>query len=109
MMKALMNTTGWAARLCMLLLVVGLTAGCTSTSTRESTGQYIDDSVITTSVKTAIYGDPDFKLGQISVKTYKGVVQLSGFVNSEKAVAKATDLARTAKGVKSVENSLIVK
>lgn len=109
MMQALMNKTGWAARLCLMLLLVGLMAGCTSTRTRQSAGEYIDDSVVTTSVKTAIYADPEYKPGQISVKTYNGVVQLSGFVNSQGAVAKATDLAKGVKGVQSVENSLIVK
>ena len=109
MMQALMNKTGWAARLCMMLLLVGFMAACTSTRTHESAGEYIDDSVITTSVKTAIYGDPDYKPGQVSVKTYKGVVQLSGFVNSAQAAAKAAELAKGVKGVTSVENSLIVK
>lgn len=109
MMNATMNKKSWAARFCMLLLVVGLIAGCTSTKTRESTGEYVDDSVITASVKTELYSDPDYKPGQVSVETYKGVVQLSGFVNSEKAAAKAVELAKKAKGVKSVRNSLIVK
>ena len=107
-MNATMNKTSWAARFCMMLLVVGLMA-CTSTKTRESTGEYVDDSVITASVKTELYSDPDYKPGQVSVETYKGVVQLSGFVNSEKAAAKAVELAKKAKGVKSVRNSLIVK
>lgn len=101
--------TSWMVRFFMMLFLVTMTAGCASTSTRESTGEYIDDSSITTAVKTAIYNDPDFKLGQISVETYKGVVQLSGFVNSAKAASKAEELAQTVKAVKSVNNSLIVK
>lgn len=84
-------------------------AGCASSPTQSSTGEYIDDSAITAWVKTAIYNDPTLKIGQISVESYKGVVQLSGFVDSQQAVGKATQLARSVKGVQAVENSLIVK
>jgi len=91
-----------------LLLVLLLTA-CAGGATYESTGEYLDDSVLTTKVKTSILGDSRLKLLQISVETFKGVVQLSGFVDSEGAAARAVELARTVKGVKSVNNSLIVK
>jgi osmotically-inducible protein OsmY len=84
-------------------------AGCASTATRESTGEYIDDSAITANVKAVIYDDAELKIGQISVETYKGVVQLSGFVNSPMAVAKAGKLAASVKGVVSVKNSLVLK
>lgn len=105
-MNNLMNST---KNLCIALLFAVMLAGCASTATRESTGEYIDDSVITTNVKTAIYADPDYKLGQIGVKTYKGVVQLSGFVNSPAAIVKAGKLTSAVKGVVAVENSLVVK
>lgn len=83
--------------------------GCAATQKHESTGQYIDDSVITTKVKTAIFNEETLKTMQINVKTYKGVVQLSGFVNSAQSVKKAGDVARNVENVVSVENDLLVK
>lgn len=99
----------WTAHLCMCLLFAVMIAGCASTTTKESSGEYIDDSVITANVKALIYDEPDLKIGQVSVETYKGVVQLSGFVNSQMAVAKAESLASSVKGVVSVQNSLVLK
>jgi osmotically-inducible protein OsmY len=96
-------------RIVIGLLLVALMAGCASSATQESTGEYIDDSGITASVKAAIYNDPMLKVGQISVETYKGVMQLSGFVDSAQAARRAVELARSVKGVKSVKNSLVVK
>ena len=94
--------------LLLLMLIVGFTA-CASTRTQESAGEYIDDSVITTKVKGLLAADDFLKSFQISVETYKGTVQLSGFVGSEKAVDKAGQIARSVKGVTSVKNDLIVK
>jgi osmotically-inducible protein OsmY len=91
------------------VLLVMLITGCAGGSTHESTGEYLDDSVLTTKVKTSILGDSRLKLLDITVETYKGIVQLSGFVDSTSASARAVELARTVKGVKSVNNSLIVK
>ena len=91
------------------MFVAVLMAGCASSPTRESTGEYIDDSAITAWVKTAIYNDPTLKVGQINVETYKGIVQLSGFVDSKQAVADAKQVARSVKGVQGVKNNLIVK
>jgi osmotically-inducible protein OsmY len=96
-------------RIVIGLLLVALMAGCASSATQESTGEYIDDSAITASVKAAIYNDPMLKVGQISVESYKGVVQLSGFVDSKQAAQRAVELARSVKGVKAVKNSLVVK
>ena len=93
----------------VLLMVIATFAACASTSTRESTGEYVDDSVITTKVKALLAEDDFLKSFQISVETYKGTVQLSGFVNSQQAVDKAGQIARSAKGVTSVKNNLIVK
>ena len=93
----------------VLLMLIATFVACGSTSTRESTGEYIDDSVITTKVKSLLAADDFLKSFQISVKTYKGTVQLSGLVNSQKAIDKAVEIARSAKGVKSVKNDLIVK
>ena len=81
-----------------------LVSACAATPKQESTGEYIDDSMITTKVKTAILNEPDLKVSQINVETYKGVVQLSGFVDSPDAGGKAVALARSVKGVTSVKD-----
>ena len=92
----------------LVILMVAFVA-CASTSKQESTGEYVDDSVITTKVKSLLAADDFLKSFEISVETYKGTVQLSGFVNSQKAVDKAGEITRSVKGVKSVRNNLIVK
>lgn len=86
-----------------------LAAGCASTSTRESTGQYIDDSSITTRVKKAIFDEPSLKVTQINVETYKGVVQLSGFVDTPAQIGTAASVARAVNGVASVKNDIRLK
>jgi len=83
--------------------------GCASTSTQEGTGEYIDDSVITSKVKAAIFNEPTLKSAEINVETFKNVVQLSGFVSSQTAIYKATELARGVAGVRSVKNDMRVK
>jgi hyperosmotically inducible protein len=93
----------------VLLMLFTTFAACASTSKHESTGEYIDDSVITTKVKSLLAADDFLKSFQISVETYKGVVQMSGFVDSQKAVDTAGQIARSVKGVTSVKNDLIVK
>lgn len=92
----------------VLILAISVT-GCAGGKKYESTGEYIDDSAITTKVKASILGDSRLKTLQINVKTFKGVVQLSGFVDSSEMATRAVELARTVKGVKMVNNSLIVK
>ena len=91
-----------------LVFVVALIS-CAGSRTSESSGQYVDDSVITTKVKTALLVDPDVKSLDIGVETFKGVVQLSGFVNNAEQARKAVEIARSVQGVKSVKNSLVVK
>lgn len=81
----------------------------TSTSKRESTGEYIDDAVITTKVKAAILNESTLKSYEINVETYKGVVQLSGFVSTQTEITKAAGLAGSVKGVTSVKNDLRLK
>ena len=93
----------------VLLMLIATFAACASTRTRESTGEYVDDSVITTKVKSLLAADDFLKSFQIGVESFKGVVQLSGFVNSQKAVDKAVEIVGSVKGVKSVKNDLIVK
>ena len=89
--------------------LITLLLGCAATQNRESTGEYVDDSVITTKVKTAIYNEPSLKVFEISVETFKGEVRLSGFVNSEQSVKKAGEVAGKVAGVRSVRNNLAVK
>jgi osmotically-inducible protein OsmY len=93
----------------LVLLVLAVIAGCASTRTQESTGEYVDDSTITAKVKAAILDDPSLKVFDISVETFKGVVQLSGFVNSAEIRSRAAVVTSRVSGVKSVKNSLIVK
>ncbi len=92
-----------------LLMLIATFAACASTPTHQSTGEYVDDSVITTKVKSLLAADDFLKSFQISVETYQGTVQMSGFVNSQKAVDKAGEIVRSVKGVKSIKNDLIVK
>ena len=92
----------------IVILIASLVA-CASTSKQSSTGEYIDDSVITTKVKSLLAADAFLKSFQISVETFKGIVQLSGFVDSQQSVNKAEEIARGVKGVTSVKNDLIVK
>jgi osmotically-inducible protein OsmY len=91
-----------------LAIVLALT-GCAGSRRHESTGEYVDDVLLTAKVKTSILGDARVKFLQIHVETFKGIVQLSGFVDSQEAADRAVHLARTVKGVKQVNNSLIVK
>jgi osmotically-inducible protein OsmY len=92
-----------------LLMLIPTFGGCASTPTRESTGEYIDDSVITTKIKSLLLKDELLKSFHISVKTYRGVVQLSGSVDSPKTINKAGQIASSVNGVKSVKNQLVVE
>ena len=91
-----------------LVLVISVT-GCAGGKKMESTGEYFDDMAITTKVKAYILDNSKLNLMQINVETFKGVVQLSGFVDSNDIAAKAAEVAKTVKGVKKVNNSLVVK
>lgn len=86
-----------------------LLAGCSATSKEKSTGEFIDDAVITTKVKAAFVADDELKATEINVETYKGIVQLSGFVANASHVTKATRVAYEVKGVQSVKNDIRVK
>lgn len=90
-------------------LVMLVALGCASTATGSSTGELIDDTVITAKVKTAIFNDKDLSVNEINVETFKGVVQLSGFVSERSDIAKATAVTRSILGVSSVKNDLMVK
>lgn len=91
------------------ILLMATALGCASTSKTEGTGEYVDDTVITTKVKTAIFNEPTLKSAEINVETFKGVVQLSGFVSSRDAETKAVAAAKTVGGVKSVKNDMRIK
>jgi osmotically-inducible protein OsmY len=91
------------------LALIGALTGCAATPKHESTGEYVDDSVITTKVKAAIFSESSLKTLQINVKTYQGTVQLSGFVDSAQSVEKAGEVARNVKSVTTVKNDLLVK
>ena len=90
------------------LLLLALMA-CAPTEKREGTGEYVDDTVITTKVKAALVADPELKAREINVETFKGTVQLSGFVSSREDIDKAVAVARNVKGVTEVRNSMVVK
>lgn len=98
-------------RISILLLALTMTAvaGCASTSTQEGTGEYIDDTVITTKVKTAIFNEPTLKSTEINVETFKGVVQLSGFSSTQAGIQKAAAVASMVSGVKRVNNDMRLK
>jgi len=83
--------------------------GCASTANQEGTGEYLDDSVVTAKVKAEIFRDPSLKSAEINVETFKGVVQLSGFVNSQEDINRVVGVARAVEGVVSVENDMRLK
>ena len=93
----------------LVLMLMATFVSCASTPKQESTGEFVDDSVITTKVKALLAEDDFLKSFKISVETRKGTVQLSGFVASQQAVDKAGQIARGVKGVRSVRNDLILK
>ena len=96
-------------RFLVVLMLIAAFVACASTPKQEGTGEYFDDSVITAKIKTQLAADDFLKSFQISVETRKGIVHLSGFVNSQDAVDKAGQIARGVKVVVSVRNDLIVK
>ncbi len=90
-------------------LIITTMLGCAGTATTEGTGEYVDDTVITTKVKAAIFNEPTLKSAEINVETFKGVVQLSGFVNSRQDINKAVEVSRGVSGVTSVRNDMRLK
>ena len=91
------------------ILFMAMALGCASTAKTEGTGEYIDDTVVTAKVKAAIFNEPTLKSAEINVETFKGVVQLSGFVNSREDINKAVTVARQIPGVTSVKNDMRLK
>jgi len=107
--ESTMNTFTKTLSAAFLAISLVSVVGCASTSQQEGTGQYIDDTVITAKVKAALIEDPTTKATEINVETFKGVVQLSGFVISQAAIDRAVELARGVAGVKSVKNDMRIK
>jgi len=97
-----------AKRISAIFLALAFTSllGCAGSPTQESTGEYVSDSWITTKVKTALVDDPQVKANEVTVETFKGAVQLSGFVSSDAARERAVVVARGIKGVTSVTNDM---
>jgi len=95
---------------CLILFIsIAVCTACATKPVLENTGEFIDDSVITTKIKSQIAGDSLLKAFQISVETYRGIVQLGGFVNSQYDIERAGEIARNVTGVRSVKNNLMVK
>lgn len=92
-----------------LAATLATSVGCSSTSHKQGTGEYFDDSVITAKVKAALFEDPTTKATEIKVETFKGVVQLSGFVSSQASASRAVELARGIGGVTGVTNDMRLK
>lgn len=103
-----MNIAKRFSTACAVVLLATL-AACAPTKTREGTGQYVDDSVITAKVKAAYAEDPLVKATEVKVETFKGTVQLSGFVDSREAEQKAVELARQVNGVQSVKDDMVLR
>jgi osmotically-inducible protein OsmY len=93
----------------VLAVVFATLTGCAATDTQSSTGEYIDDTAITTKVKSAIFNDPALRVGEINVETFRGIVQLSGFVGSQEEADRAVAVAQSVNGVKSVKSDMRVK
>ena len=100
-------------RILFALAIAGFIAGplaaCAPTRTTESTGEYVDDSVLSNKVRAQLLGDKDLNMFKIDVTTFKGEVQLSGFVDNAAAKTRATQVAQSVEGVKMVHNNLVVK
>ncbi|AHF91804.1 transporter [Opitutaceae bacterium TAV5] len=108
-MKNSFKSIALSALLCTAPGVLFFATGCASSSTGESTGEYVDNSAITAKVKAALLNDPIVKSFDVSVESYKGVVQLSGFVNTYEQKTQAGRVAAGVTGVAGVQNNLIVK
>jgi len=100
---------GINSSLVLAIFILAISLGCASTKTQEGTGEYLDDSAITAKVKAAILQEPTLSSAEINVETFKGVVQLSGFVGSRAEINNAVEISRRVSGVKSVRNDMRVK
>ena len=108
-MKSHMTFNLHAVTVILMAGMVTLATACAATPTRESTGGYVDDSTITAKIKSDLLQDKNVSAADVHVRTYKGVVDLSGFVNSRQEITEARIVADQVEGVKSVHDNLIVK
>jgi len=108
-MKKILALVGSSMGLVVLASISSLTTGCTGDRYNKSTGEVIDDAAVTSKVKAELLGDPDVKGLAVSVKTFKGEVQLSGFVDNQAQKTRSGEIARGVKGVQWVKNDIIVK
>ena len=104
-----MKSMSWLKTLCLSAAIMVAVTGCAGNATQRSTGQYVDDKTISTKVKTALISDDQIKARNIDVETYKGVVALSGFVESASEADHAVSVAQKVDGVQSVKNDLHVR
>lgn len=96
-------------RLAATSLLVAALTGCAATPTRESSGEYFDDTSITTRVKTSLLANKDVSAAEVNVETFKGRVQLSGFVKTPDQRRRAGEIARSVKGVNEVVNDILIR
>jgi hyperosmotically inducible periplasmic protein len=108
-MKTILSKVCLALCLCLPVGTAVVLVGCTGTRYERSTGEYIDDKALNSRVKTALAENPEYKFGDVNVTSFKGVVQLSGFVNTTDQKKMAGAIAEKVQGVKSVENNVTVK
>ena len=104
-----MNKLSKTISAALLAIALVSVVGCASSSKQSGTGEYVDDAVITTKVKAAVFNEATLKSAEINVETFKGVVQMSGFVSSQADINKAVSLARSVDGVVSVKNDMRLK
>lgn len=104
-----MNKLGKCLAAVFVVMTLGAVGGCASAPQKEGTGEYVDDAVITTRVKAAILGESTLKVAEINVETFKGTVQLSGFVKTQSEINKAGEVSRGVTGVKTVRNDIRIK
>ena len=101
--------SSYRLHLILIGIVLAVLTACAPTATRQGTGEYIDDAVISSRVKAAFAADPEVKATEVQVETFKGTVQLSGFVESPESAARAAQIARDVPGVKEVRNAMVIK
>ena len=104
-----MKRSSTAAARVAALMAAAVVSGCSSTPTQQPAGEAVDDGVVTAKVRAALVADPVTKAHQINVETFKGTVQLSGFVESDEARSRALQLARNVDGVRKVKDAMEVR
>jgi osmotically-inducible protein OsmY len=104
-----MSTISKLSQLGVIMLMVTFVSACAGSRTQSSTGEYLDDSMITSKVKAKLLEDKEVSGLAVNVETFKGVVQLSGFAKTEAERQKAVQLARSVGGVKEIKDDIRLK